>query len=408
MIKITRRQFLSAASALSIPFLLPKFAGAQTADTAAGDTLVCLFLRGGADGLNMVVPYGESDYYSSRPSLALPPPGSGEEAVLDLDGFFGLHPAMSSLHNHFNLGNLALVHAAGLTHGTHSHFEAQDFVESGTAGGMYTSYGWIGRHLDSLGTGNSTLFRAIAMGAQVQKSLRGPVPVTAISEIDKFGLITKGGDAGEMYASTLEDLYLGNNWLDQAAQNTFGAVDQLETADPGQFNPENGAVYPETAFGSVLLEVAQLIKSDVSPEVVCLDLGGWDTHEGQTARLQALLAELSSGLDAFHTDLGTRMDNTVITVMSEFGRRVAENGSAGTDHGHGNCMMLMGGGVVGGQVYGEWPGLLPLQLYGPGDLAITTDYRTVLAEVVAKRLNNLALDQVFPDFQVPEFLGICS
>ncbi len=411
---LTRRNFVQALAGLSLPAWFPRMAFAASPDVVPGerDILVCLFMRGGADGLNIVVPVGDSDYYKARPSLAIAEPGQADGA-LDLDGFFGLHPAMAPLKDLYDDGVLAAIQAVGSPDDTRSHFDAMDFMERGTPGEKLIDSGWLGRHLASVQSTNDSPFRAIGMGRLLQTSLRGPVPATALQSIAEFHLGRGQSEPLVDFQDTLARLYSTQegeeDLLSVQAQQTFDAIETLSAADPLAYQPENGAQYPVSELGFSLLQVAQMIKADLGLEVACVDAGGWDTHEGEggaEGRLGQLLGDLASSLAAFHTDLGERMARITVVTMSEFGRRVSENAAGGTDHGHGNCMFLLGGGVAGGRVYGDWPGLAPDQRVGPGDLDITTDFRTVLAEVVEKRLLNPASAEVFPDFEVPAFLGL--
>ncbi len=401
-IPFTRREFLLSSAGLAVPCVLPGLSGtALAAGTATGDTLVSVFLRGAMDGLHALVPFGDPNYYTRRPTLAVPPPGSASGA-LDLDGFFGLHPALEPLLPLYEAGLLAFVHATGSPDDSHSHFDAQDYMDLGTPGENATADGWIGRHLETKAGGGS-VFRGVAIGPLVPLSLLGQVPAVAVADVKNFGL----WNTSPGFANTLRTLYLGSDALEETGQETLAAIAELKAANPGGYQAENGAQYPAGGVGTTLLQTAQLIKSSLRPEAITLDLGGWDTHQGQAAILQNLFAELAAGLAAFCTDLGRRMESVIVVVMTEFGRRVTQNGTGGTDHGHGSCMMLLGGGVNGGQVYGAWPGLGDHQLYGPGDLQITTDYRTLLAEVIDKRLDNPRVDQVFPGFALPAYLGVC-
>ncbi|HEY0557516.1 MAG TPA: DUF1501 domain-containing protein, partial [Thermoanaerobaculia bacterium] len=269
--------------------------------------------------------------------------------------------------------------------------------------------GWIGRHLSTLDTGNSSPFRAVGIGHIAQASLRGPVPPTALQSIADFHLKGLGQTELASFQASLASLYPSGDFLDGQAKQTFAAVSLLAGANPGAYQPQNGATYPDSDFGKGLEQVAQLIRADLGLEVACVDIGGWDTHSAEGATTGTLadnLADLAAGLQALYTDLADRMAHVTVVTMSEFGRRVKENASGGTDHGHGNCMFLLGGGVAGGKVYGDWPGLATEQLYGPGDLAITTDFRTVLSEVVERRLGNTKVADVFPGFSPPPYLGI--
>jgi uncharacterized protein (DUF1501 family) len=410
MHNLTRRGFLGALGALSLPHWFPRMAFAEPAEllTAGSDTLVCIFLRGGADGLNVVVPHGDRSYYQNRPSIAIAEPGRGAGKAVDLDGFFGLHPAMRPLKELWDDKLLAAVQAAGSTAGNHSHFDAMDFMERGTPGERRILSGWIGRHLSSQASTNDSPFRAVGFGELVQASLRGPVPATALASIADFHLQGFEWEI-EKFQTTLASLYSGTGYLDVQSHQTLSAVARLATAAPGEYVPQNGASYPDTDFGFGLKQVAQMIKADLGMEVACLDLGGWDTHEGQGGAegyMAYLLEDLATGLHAFTADMADRMGRITVVTMTEFGRRIEENASGGTDHGTASFMFLLGGGINGGRVYGPWPGLAENQLY-QGDLAVATDYRTVLAEVLERRLGSTKVAEVFPGFVSPGSLGIC-
>ncbi len=414
MTAFTRRSFLRTVglgglTGLTLPAWFPRLAFSATSSPQR-DVLVCVFLRGAADGLNIVVPFGDRDYYANRPTLAIKEPASTTGTAVDLDGFFGLHPSLAPLKELYDDKALAAVHAAGSPDDTHSHFDAMDFMERGTPGSKSLATGWVGRHLSTLDTGNTSPFRAVGIGHSVQASMRGPVPATALQSIADFHLKGLRSQAElASFQASLSSLYPSNDFLDGQAKQTFQAVSLLAAANPGTYQPQNGAQYPDSDFGQGLEQVAQLIRADLGLEVACVDIGGWDTHSAEgttTGTLANNLADLAAGLHALYTDLADRMGHVTVVTMSEFGRRVKENASGGTDHGHGNCMLLLGGGVAGGKVYGDWPGLAAGQLYGPGDLAITTDFRTVLSEVVERRLGNPKVGDVFPGFTRPAYLGI--
>lgn len=414
MTAFTRRNFLRSAGlgGLTLPAWFPRLAFAAT-PSSQRDVLVCIFLRGGADGLNVVVPVGDAGYYQNRPTLKIAQPSGSAGAAIDLDGFFALHPALAPLKELYDDGVLAAVHATGSPDGSHSHFDAMDFMERGTPGSKAIPTGWIGRYLGSVDTGNRSPFRAVGMGTLLQASLRGPVPATALKSIADFHLGGRTAQASEIarFQTGISSLYGDSAWLDLQAQQTFDAIDTLARANPGAYQPQNGAAYPTGDFGSALTQVAQLVKADLGLEVACVDLGGWDTHAAQggaSGQQATLLAELASGLAAFHADLADRLARITVVTMSEFGRRVQENASGGTDHGHGNCMFVLGGGINGRKVYADWPGLAPGQLASPGDLAITTDYRTVLAEIVERRLLSNKIGDVFPGFTPPAYLGLAQ
>jgi uncharacterized protein (DUF1501 family) len=412
----TRREFLSKTGmvgALGIskalfPAWMPRLAfRPPNQNRGARDVLVCIFLRGGIDGLSAVAPYGEgANYYDNRPTQRLAEPGSGSGAAVDLDGFFGFHPALAPLKDIYDVGQLAVVHATGSIDPSRSHFDAMKFMEYGTPGAKNTGTGWIGRHLESAAWQNDSPFRAVGMGAMVPTSLRGNVTPLSLQSIANFHLRGREGELRKMQ-ETLAQLYSVQAPVDdlsKQASMVFETVDMLQQINADGYTPSNGASYPDDGegFGQGLKQIAQLIKADVGLEVACVDLGGWDTHENQGTLdgfFNAHLSVLGRGLHAFYSDLQDSMSNITVVTMSEFGRRVAENGSSGTDHGHGNFMFVMGGGVQGGQVFARWPGLAPEAL-SDGDLEITTDYRDVLAEIINGRLGNAALDQVFPNFTV--------
>ncbi|MEM9404690.1 MAG: DUF1501 domain-containing protein [Acidobacteriota bacterium] len=411
MPRTDRRSFLlSAAAGAALPLWFPRvaFSSPEAKEAAGGDVLVCVFQRGGSDGLNVVAPTGDPRYHDLRPTLSLDEPGSASSSALDLDGTFAFHPSLAPLKELFDDGALAAVHAVGQPEETRSHFDAMDFIEGGTPGSKASASGWLGRHLDTLRNGNDSPFRAIGMSSLIQQSLRGPVSALALQSIADFHL---EGDLGSLpaFQSTLGQLYSGPELLDVQGQQTLLAIEQMAAANPSQYQPANGATYPETPFGFGLRQIAQLIRASLGVEVACVDIGGWDTHEGQGGALgvhASLLDEMARGLAAFHADLDGLAQKVTVVVLSEFGRRAAENASGGTDHGRGNVLMVQGAGVRGGQVYGRWPGLEDHELVGPGDLAVTTDYRTVLAELLEKRLGNAETGSVFPDFTSPGSLGI--
>lgn len=415
---LNRREFLSSAAALGVvgasksifPRWMPRLVFRAPEQTPPGDVLVCIFLRGGMDGLSVVVPFGDgADYFDARPTQAVAEPGSGGDTAVDLDGYFGLHPALTPLKEIYDEGDLAIVHATGCIDPSRSHFDAMRFMEYGTPGEKVIGTGWIGRHLQSAAWQNDSPFRAVGMGAMVPESLRGPVSPLSIQSIADFHFRGREDELARLQQSlaSLYTIEAPADMLGRQAGLVFETVDILQSLDATNYQPEGGAVYPDDEFGLGLRQVAQLIKADVGLEVACIDLGGWDTHEYQgtlDGEFNSLLTTLAQGLAAFYADLDGRMQGVSVVTMSEFGRRVAENGSAGTDHGHGNVMFLMGGGVVGGQVFADWP-TLALNALDDGDLAITTDYRDVLAEVVGQRLGNPALGQVFPNF-APTPLGL--
>ncbi|MEP7358379.1 MAG: DUF1501 domain-containing protein, partial [Anaerolineales bacterium] len=394
---VSRRGFLKLAGALGVcsvaadlgsqPAWMPRLAFAPPGVEPQGDILVAVFQRGGMDGLNAVIPHGDPDYYRLRRSLAIGEPAAGHDNTgIDLDGFFGLHPALRPLKDLWDDQALAIVHAVGSPDPTHSHFDAMDYMERGTPGEKQLATGWIGRHLQTAPWQNTSAFRAIGMGSIMQASLRGPVPVTTLQSIADYHLKGRTKDLGRIQ-ETLASLYGLGSGLDEAGASTFAATDVLAGIDISNYTPANGAAYPEGPFGMACRQVAQIIKAEIGMEVACIDIGGWDTHNAQgglEGAMPNLLADLAGGLAALYHDLGDTAKRVTFVTMSEFGRRAYENGSQGTDHGHGNVMFVAGGGIRGGKVYGEWPGLAKDQLYSADDLAVTTDFRDVLGELVQK------------------------
>jgi uncharacterized protein (DUF1501 family) len=408
---ITRRVFLrnsalAVVGTAAIPSFLTRAAYGSAEPGARTKRLVVIFQRGAADGLNIVVPHGERAYYDMRPTINIP-----RKDVLDLDGFFGLHPAMASLQPLWNQRHLAIVHAAGSPDPTRSHFDAQDFMESGTPGMKATSDGWLNRTLHSLpASADNSAFRAIALGPALPRILTGSERAVAVNNINDFGVGGRNPNATPI-ANTFEAMYdqSVDSVLHGTGQETFDAVKMLKAADPAKYKPAPGADYPRGRFGDSLRQLAQLIKANLGVQVAFADIGGWDHHvnEGSTqGQIANVLRDFSGSLSAFWIDLGDLADDTVVITMSEFGRTARENGNRGTDHGHANVMFVMGGPVKGGKVYGQWPGLDQSQLYEGRDLAVTTDFRRVLGEAVERHLGNSKLDQVFPGFgdQAGKFL----
>lgn len=383
---------------INLPQWVPEVRFADPHVGPRGDTLVCIFLRGGADGLSVIVPHGDDNYYALRPTINVPRPDDNQADVraVDLDGFFGLHPSLEALQPLYEAEVLACVHATGSPDDSRSHFKAMAAMEQASFGGGAYS-GWLARHLATFNSGNESAVRAIAVGDMIPTALSG-TPATALRSIEEYSL-----NAPPEVSDLLARLYdAGDDPLAKAARQTF---DTLESLDLNAADPRlpNGRPYPESEFGMALSTVAHLIEEDAGVEVACIDVGGWDTHAGQGVKdgyMANLLTEVGEGLAAFYEDMEAHMDNVTVVVMSEFGRRAKENGAFGTDHGFGNMMLLLGNGLNGGQVYADWPGLAREQLTGPGDLTITTDYRDVLAELTVNRLNNPLLDQVFPGYTV--------
>ncbi len=374
-----------------------------------GDTLVVVFLRGAADGLHMIVPHAEETYHRLRPALRLPRPDEirapEEKRVIDLDGFFGFHPALRPLLPAWEEGALACIQACGAPDESRSHFKAMELMERGVSDESGPSTGWIGRHLAATVGGNASPLRAISLGEQIPRSLYGSVPASPLRSITDFHL--GDSDSATAVAAALSVFYAGEMELCVIGQETLRVMEDLSRLEPGAYQPQ-GSAYPESEFGRGLAQIAMLVKAEAGLEAAAIDLGGWDTHFAQGVQdglMPRLLEDLSTGLAAFHSDLGPFLDRTTLVVMSEFGRRAYENASLGTDHGHGGVMFVLGGAVNGGRVFACWPGLGEEDLVGPGDLAVTIDYRDVLGEILTKRLDNPYLETIFPGYQ-PQEVGI--
>ncbi len=386
------------------PDFLHQFAAAQSRVNGYGKkkVLVTIFQRGAVDGLNMIVPHGDPEYYKLRRNIAIPQPGKTEGAVY-LDGNFGLHPAMRPLEKLWKSKQLAVIHSSGSPDNTRSHFDAQDYMESGTPGNKSTRDGWLNRVIQTASAKDASPFRAVSMTQALPRALYGRAPSVAMTSLADFaikaGLYTsdlKGGFEG-IYGQNAKDS------LGATGRETFEAVNFLKQANPAQYRPENGAVYPGSQLGRSLMQIAQLIKAGVGLEVAFAEANGWDTHVnqgGSRGQLANLLRDFASSIAAFGTDLGSRMDDVVLLTMSEFGRTARENGSRGTDHGHGNAMLVLGNSVKGGKVYGDWKGLRSDQLNEGRDLAVTTDFRDVFAEVASKHFGSRDLNHLFPKYTV--------
>ncbi len=402
----TRRIFLrngalAVVGTTALPSFLTRAAFGAADPGLRTKRLVVIFQRGAGDGLNIVVPHGEANYYAMRPTINIP-----KKSVLDLDGFFGLHPAMASFEPLWKQKHLAIVHAAGSPDPTRSHFDAQDFMESGTPGVKVTDDGWLNRALHELprGSGNDkSAFRAIALGPSLPRILSGKEPAVAVNNVSDFSVGGKNPNAAPM-SSTFEAMYdhTADSVLHGTGTETFDAVKTLKAADPAHYTPAANANYPKGHFGDSMKQLAQLIKANLGVQVAFADIGGWDHHvnEGNTkGQIANVLGDFSQSIAAFWNDLGDLGEDTVVVTMSEFGRTARENGNRGTDHGHANVMFVLGGPVKGGKVYGRWPGLDQSQLYEGRDLALTTDFRLVLGEVVSRYLGNRDLRTVFPGFE---------
>ncbi len=422
---MNRRVFMkSGAMALATMGLNPSFLrrtvfaqdllkGAALNGNSRGKVLVVLFQRGAADALNVVVPHGEKAYYNMRPTIAIPRPGAPNSAI-DLDGFFGLHPSLSPFKRLWDDGILTTVHAVGSPSNTRSHFDAQDYMESGTPDNKGTRDGWLNRylavkgtcdecHLDAhatqAGAAKSSPFQAVSMTPQTPRILEGGAPSVSMNSLDEFTIRTNGTQA-----ERIEALYRTGSAdvVHAAGGEMFEAMKILKAANPQQYMAQNGADYPRSPFGQHLRQIAQLIKADVGLEIAFADVGGWDTHVnqgGSTGQLAQRLDDFSKSIAALTQDLGNRMADVTILTMSEFGRTARQNGNGGTDHGHATSMFIIGGDVKGKKVHGKWPGLEPEQLNEGRDLALTTDFRSVFSEVAFKHLGAAKMDAVFPGFK---------
>jgi uncharacterized protein (DUF1501 family) len=364
--------------------------------------LVAIFQRGAVDGLNMVVPFGEERYYQLRPSIAIPKPDGAPGSAVDLDGFFGLHPSLASLKPMYDARHLAIVDAVGSPDPTRSHFDAQDYMESGTPGLKATSDGWMNRALLKQ-AGPASPLRAVSLGSGLSRTLRGPNDAIAVNNLNDFQV------RDQKTAATFENMYdhSRDTVLNGTGKETFSAVKIMQSIQKQKYTPANGAKYPGGKFGQNLQQIARLIKADVGVEVAFAEIGGWDTHVNEANQLSNNLREFGDSLAAFYQDMGDRMEDVTVVTMSEFGRTVRENGDRGTDHGHANVMFAMGGDIRGGKVYGDWPGLRDdEQLYEGRDLNLTTDFRDVLGELVSRHIGNSNLNAVFPGYTNPKFRGL--
>jgi uncharacterized protein (DUF1501 family) len=384
----------------------PRFlARAADAAEARGKVLVAVFQRGAVDGLSMLVPHGETAYYAARSSIVLARPRRGDGATaLDLDGFFGLHPALAPLLPHWEAGRLAAIPACGSPDVTRSHFDAQDYMESGTPGVKSTPDGWLGRVAEALPPADASPFRSVALGPRLPRALRGGAGALALSSLARFDVRATSQAAQRqqgfesLYAEGVRDLLHGTG------RETFDAVKMLKSAGATRLTPANGAEYPRGRFGEALRQIAQLIRSDVGLRIAFADIEGWDTHVGQGAeqgQLANRLREFGGALAAFTRDLGDRMADVVVLTMSEFGRTVAENGNRGTDHGRATAMLVLGAGVRGGRTYGRWPGLAPEQRFEGRDLAVTTDFRSLFHEITTHHLHLPPTTVLFPNWTPP-------
>ena len=402
---ISRRVFVKSGGLALVsfgldPLFLARAAFASTRLPASPSTrpiLVCLFQRGAVDGLNMIVPHGELLYYKERPRIAV-----ARSDVVDLDGHFGLHPRLADLKPLWDNKSLAVIPAAGSPDSSRSHFDAQDYMESGTPGRPATADGWLNRYCEHDREHLATPFRAVAFGPRLPRILAGTAPSLAIQDLQAFG-VGVPDSAQERLTGAFQRLYAGagTGLLATSSREAFEAVDLLKRANPTQYQPANGAAYPRGRLGAAMLQIAQLIKANVGLQVAFADVTGWDTHVNQGAsegQLAARLADLGLALAAFAKDVGEGMRDVVVLTMSEFGRTIRENGSQGTDHGHATAMLVLGGPVRGGKVLGRWPGLDPSDRFEGRDVAVTTDFRDLFGEILARHLGATDLAPIFPGF----------
>jgi uncharacterized protein (DUF1501 family) len=410
---MTSRRFFLKSSAVAMfgvgtaPAWLSRALYAADAPSPRKKVLITIFQRGAVDGLNVVIPFGERPYYDLRPTIAIPKPDGSPDSAVDLDGFFGLHPSLAALQPVFKGGHLAIVEAVGSPDPTRSHFDAQDYMESGTPGRKATPDGWLNRALCPE-HGKCSPLRAVSLGPDLPRSLRGANDAVAIDSLNDFKV------RDQRVASVFESMYEDSTdkVLNGTGRETFDAVSLVQSIDKQPYVPGGSAIYPNSRFGRSMQQIARMIKADVGLEVAFTDVGGWDTHVNEVGekpsvgQLPNLLRDFGDTLAAFYQDMGDRMADVVVVSMSEFGRTVKENGDRGTDHGHANVMFAMGGDVRGGKVYGDWPGLQREQLYQARDLNLTTDFRDVLGEMVTRHMGNRDLAKVFPDYLQPRYRNI--
>jgi uncharacterized protein (DUF1501 family) len=383
--------------------------------------LVCVFQRGAADGLSMVVPHGDPFYYKHRQDIAIARPSSTkpDETAIDLDGFFGLHPTMSAFAPLYREGHLAVIHACGSPNASRSHFDMQDFMESGVADDKNVGGGWMNRMLVARDESREkpSPFRAVSMSSVLPRTLQGEAEAMAVRDLSTFGVQAGGGAGRTNLSGGFEGMYDGavGDVLGGAGRKSFDAIAMLKKADPTQYHPAASAHYPQGDFGRAMTQVAQLIKADVGLEAAFVEIDGWDTHVNQGGaggQLAGRLHDFSAAIAAFHRDLGDRMEVVLLLTMTEFGRAARQNGNRGTDHGHAACFFALGGGVRGGKVFAQWPGLAPEQLFEGRDLAVTTDFRAVFAEACVRHVGVPleAMDKVLPNYRVDssQFRGFCG
>lgn len=401
MMTFSRRRFLGGAAALAAAPLLSRLARAAGGAPPSGRALVILFQRGAVDGLSMLVPHAEPELLALRPRIGIAKP-------IDLDGRFGLHPRLAALEPLWKAGALAGVHAVGLPRAQRSHFEAQELMESGVPDGLGSPDGWANRALRAAASDDP--FRAVAIGEAMPRALAGAAPALAVDRPETFG-VAGPPRARDFLESGFAALYAGrDDAASVAGRRGLAAAARLRAVVAKDAAPRNGAEYPRGPLGASLRAAAQILRAGLGTGLVFVDAGGWDTHNFQGAEdglLGRNLAQLGDGVAAFARDLGDGMGDVVLLTMSEFGRTVAENGTGGTDHGWGTAFLAVGGGVRGGRVHGRWPGLAPEARFEGRDLAVTTDYRDVLAELLVGHLGVASTASVFPRHSA-KVLGLCA
>jgi uncharacterized protein (DUF1501 family) len=412
---LSRRSFLvgcSAAIAAMAGGRLGHMAFAQPGTAATDEIMLLVFLRGGIDGLNLLAPFDDAIYQDTRGTIAIPDTGANVALAINpqnatFTSSLGLHPKAGPLKELYDAQRLALVHACGLNDDTRSHFDAMDYIERGTPGDKNTGTGWLTRHLALVGAGDGAI-PVLSAGSSTPTSLLSSNDAISMSSAADFAITSHwryNSDTNRTLPNTLKTIYTGRTILDPVGKRLLETIDTIQAADIGAYTPGAGITYPESSFGSTLKTVAQTIKLDLGLKVATVDFGGWDTHEYQGDNGEGYfgerVSELARGLHAFYNDMSNYWGRLTIVVMSEFGRRLGVNSSGGTDHGHGGVMMVLGGNVNGGKVYGQWPGLANLNQNQ--DLEITTDFRTVLGEIITERLGNVKLGQVFPGLTAAQY-----
>jgi uncharacterized protein (DUF1501 family) len=418
--RLSRRRFITwsgaaTAAAITTPLWFPRVTFASFPSTR--DVIVTVFLRGAADGLTLCVPFGDAGYYANRPStnltinpgIGVPAPGE-PNGCIDLDGYFGLPPGMASLYPIYQAQHLAIVHATGSADSSRSHFDAQKYMEIGKPADPYLFTGWLGRHVASVNPADPTAaVRAIGIGYQLPLTLAGSLKGVPVPDLATYNLTGSSSTRTARLAGISGQYAAQLDPVKTASLNTLNTINAMTTVGAGSYTPPTtNFAYPATTgtgasgFAKALKQTAALIRADIGVEAVAIDKSGWDTHSAQgvvVGTMNSVMMDLANSIRAFYEDViinGNK--NVTLVVMSEFGRRVAQNASLGTDHGHGNVMLVIGKKINGGQVKTIWPGLGSGQLYQNLDLNVTIDFRDILAEIVSKRLENTNLAAVFPGY----------